>query len=49
LQYAALLYRELLASHGITVSISRRANCWDNAVVESFSHTLKTELWFQRR
>ena len=48
-QYAALRYRELLASHGITVSMSRRSNCWDNAVVESFSHTLKTELGFQRR
>jgi putative transposase len=48
-QYAALLYRELLASHGITVSMSRRANCWDNAVVESFFHTLKTELVAHRR
>lgn len=48
-QYAALLYRELLARHGITVSMSRRANCWDNAVVESFFHTLKTELVFHRR
>lgn len=48
-QYAALLYRELLASHGITVSMSRRANCWDNAVVESFFHTLKTELVSHRR
>jgi transposase InsO family protein len=41
-QYAATLSREFLASRGITVSISRRANCWDNAVVESFFHTLKT-------
>ena len=29
--------------------MSRRANCWDNAVVESFFHTLKTELVFHRR
>ena len=48
-QYAALLYREVLARHGITVSMSRRANCWDNAVVESFFHTLKTELVSHRR
>ncbi len=48
-QYAATLYREVLASQGITVSMSRRANCWDNAVVESFFHTLKTELVYQRR
>ena len=42
-QYAATKYRELLAEHGLTASMSRRGNCWDNAVVESFFHTLKTE------
>jgi transposase InsO family protein len=42
-QYAATRYRELLAGHGLTASMSRRGNCWDNAVVESFFHTLKTE------
>jgi putative transposase len=47
-QYAATLYRELLASHGLTSSMSRRGNCWDNAVVESFFHTLKTELVYHR-
>jgi transposase InsO family protein len=29
--------------------MSRRGNCWDNAVVESFFHTLKTELVYHRR
>ena len=48
-QYAATTYRELLASHGLTASMSRRGNCWDNAVVESFFHTLKTELVHHRR
>jgi transposase InsO family protein len=48
-QYAATLYRELLAGHGLTASMSRRGNCWDNAVVESFFHTLKTELVHHRR
>jgi putative transposase len=48
-QYAATTYRELLAGHGLTASMSRRANCWDNAVVESFFHTLKTELVHHRR
>lgn len=48
-QYAATRYRQLLASHGLTASMSRRGNCWDNAVVESFFHTLKTELVFHRR
>jgi transposase InsO family protein len=42
-QYAATRYREVLAQHGLTASMSRRGNCWDNAVVESFFHTLKTE------
>lgn len=42
-QYAATQYREVLAGHGLTASMSRRGNCWDNAVVESFFHTLKTE------
>ena len=37
-------YRRLLDAHGIECSMSRRANCWDNAVVESFFATLKTEL-----
>jgi putative transposase len=48
-QYAATPYRELLARHGLTASMSRRGNCWDNAVVESFFHTLKTELVHHRR
>ena len=42
-QYAATRYRELLADHGLTASMSRCGNCWDNAVVESFFHTLKKE------
>lgn len=43
-QYAAADYREMLASNGIECSMSRKGNCWDNAVAESFFHTLKTEL-----
>jgi len=42
--YTATSYQRLLASHGITISTSRRGDCWDNAVVESFFATLKTEL-----
>ena len=48
-QYAATLYREMLAGHGLTASMSRRGNRWDNAVVESFVDTLKTELVYHRR
>jgi putative transposase len=43
-QYGADSYRQLLAQHGIQPSMSRKGNCWDNAVAESFFHTLKTEL-----
>ena len=43
-QYAAGDYRDALGVAGITCSMSRRANCWDNAVAESFFSTLKTEL-----
>ena len=43
-QYASARYRDQLRRHGIRVSMSRRANCWDNSVVESFFSSLKTEL-----
>jgi putative transposase len=43
-QYASEHYRRLLAEHGITCSMSRRANCWDNAPMESFFASLKKEL-----
>ncbi len=43
-QYASVAYRSRLAAHGIAVSMSRRGDCWDNAVVESFFGTLKQEL-----
>jgi transposase InsO family protein len=45
-QYGADSYRQLLAQHGIQPSMSRKGNCWDNAVAESFFHTLKTELLY---
>jgi putative transposase len=43
-QYASESHRALLARHGIRQSMSRKGNCWDNSVSESFFHTLKTEL-----
>ncbi len=43
-QYASTSYREQLERHGIQASMSRRGNCYDNAVVESFFGTLKQEL-----
>lgn len=42
-QYASDAYQELLREHVIIGSMSRRGNCWDNAVVESFFGKLKTE------
>ena len=43
-QYASAAYQDLLDRHGLVASMSRPANCLDNAVAESFFHTLKTEL-----
>ncbi len=42
--YASEDYRDLLRAHGITCSMSRRGNCYDNAVMESFFSTVKSEL-----
>jgi putative transposase len=46
-QYGADSYRQLLTQHAIQPSMSRKGNCWDNAVAESFFHTLKTELVYR--
>jgi len=53
-QYASADYRRALQVHGIVCSMSRRGNCWDNAVAESFFATVKVELaheahWATRR
>lgn len=43
-QYAAGDYRDILQAAAIVQSMSRKGNCWDNAPMESFFGTLKTEL-----
>jgi putative transposase len=43
-QYTSAEYRALLTAHGAEASMSRRGNCWDNAVTESFFATVKVEL-----
>ena len=43
-QYASADYRAALASAGFIQSMSRKGNCWDNAVAESFFGTLEQEL-----
>ncbi len=47
-QYASHDYREALRNNGIVCSMSRKGNCWDNAVVESFFATLKKDLIHRR-
>jgi transposase InsO family protein len=42
-QYASNAHKNLLKENGIIQSMSRKGNCWDNAVAESFFHSLKTE------
>lgn len=48
-QYASTDYRTALQSAGMRPSMSRRADCWDNAPMESFFHTLKTEQVYHRK
>ena len=48
-QYASHAYKNLLKEHKLECSMSRKGNCWDNAVMESFFHTLKTELVYHRQ
>jgi len=43
-QYKSHRFQTKLKEHDIQISMSRRGNCWDNAVVESFFKTLKVEL-----
>jgi len=48
-QYCACEYRDILDRFGLTVSMSRKGNCYDNAPMESFWGTLKQELVHHRR
>ena len=43
IQYASTDFRDVLSAYGFIQSMSRKGNCYDNAVAESFFHTLKTE------
>ena len=46
-QYASYSHKDLLKENGIIQSMSRKGNCWDNAVAESFFKTLKNDLVYQ--
>ena len=48
-QYASALYQEMLERHGFVCSMSRKGNCWDNAVAERFFLNLKMERVWQRQ
>jgi len=48
-QYASGAYRACLTAHHLTASMSRKANCYDNATIEAFWSTLKNELVHRRR
>ena len=43
-QYAGQEYQNLLKRYGMVCSMSRKGDCWDNAVVESFFNTIKTDI-----
>jgi transposase InsO family protein len=47
-QYASAPFRDLLSQHGLIPSMSRRANCYDNAAMESFWSTFKMERLYRR-
>lgn len=46
-QYASIEYRQLLSDYGMTQSMSRKGNCWDNSPTERVFRTLKSE-WLDR-
>ena len=48
-QYCSKRYQQLIKNNGLRCSMGRRANCYDNAVMESFFHTLKVELVHRER
>ena len=48
-QFASAAYRQVLAQHGLVASMSRKANCYDNAFIESFFSSLKYELVYHQR
>ena len=48
-QYACTAFAKWVTDHGFVQSMSRKGDCWDNAVAESFFHLLKTELTYHER
>ena len=46
-QYCSEQYRKIIEQNRLIGSMSRKGNCWDNAIAESFFHTLKVELIYE--
>jgi putative transposase len=49
IQYACDEFRRVIVKNKILQSMSRKANCWDNAVADSFFKTLKAEMIYHRK
>jgi putative transposase len=49
MQFASAAYRQVLTQHGLIASMSRKANCYDNAFIESFWSSLKYEVVYHQR
>jgi putative transposase len=48
-QYCSEDYQKILKIYGLICSMSRKGNCWDNAIAESFFHSIKIELIYTER
>lgn len=48
-QYRMTSYKQMLKQHGVTQSMSRKGNCYDNAIIENFFGTLKSEMFYLKK
>lgn len=48
-QYQMKAYQKLLEEKSVTQSMSRKGNCWDNAIIENFFGTVKSELFYLKK
>src|SRR5438874_5074338 len=48
-QYRMVKYKQMLKGQGITQSMSRKGNCYDNAIIENFFGTIKSELFYLKK
>ena len=48
-QYRMVKYKQMLSKKGITQSMSRKGNCYDNAIIENFFGTIKSEMFYLKK